>query len=166
MLAVVLGAAVAGKLRSPAGLHGLVRALGDIDLIPHKLSMPAAVGLVGLEAIGAVLLVIPSAGPVGLLVAAAVMILLTFGVSAIVLTRRSVLCNCFGAGGSIIGLRHIVRNALLSLLAVAAVGADDISHAWTGDGGPALLAVVAGVALGACIVAWDDVAFVLVGSPA
>jgi Methylamine utilisation protein MauE len=164
-LVVVLGAAAVSKLRNRAGFHGYVKSLRDSDLVPNQFLVPVAVGLLVLEASGAVLLIIPSEAQVGLSVAVALMLLLTFGAAAIVITRRSVLCNCFGAGGSLISGRHIVRNAFLGVLAATGLAVSAISHGLPGDGKSALLAIITGALVGACVVAWDDVAFVLVGAP-
>ncbi|MFD5829309.1 TlpA family protein disulfide reductase, partial [Lentzea sp. NPDC060358] len=118
LLAAVFVAAVAGKVRTRrafAEFRDSVAALAP--RLPAGFSAGAV--LAG-EAVTAVLLAVPGTR---LGHAAAVALLAVF-CGAIVLAMRGaqpVRCRCFGAGGDVLGIRHLVRNS--ALIGVAVVGA-------------------------------------------
>lgn len=160
-LAVVFVAAVIGKVRGREAFRAFLLSLGETGVIPSFLVIPLGTGITLLESVSAILLLLPNQAETGLLLASATLAVLTAGVVAVVTKRRSVTCNCFGAQGSVLALRHVVRNGTLLSMSVlgffAFVGSPEMD-------GMALLALFAGLLLGICIVNWDDVAFVIAGA--
>lgn len=158
LLAVVLGAAVIGKLRRRAfeSFTVSLRAFG----LPAALARPSVAALlVAVEAAAAVLLVVAPA--VGYALALALIAAFTAVLRRVVHSGQRVACWCFGASTTPVGVSHLVRNA--SLLAVAGLG---IAAGALADGEAAalpvrLVALACGVLAGAAIARWDDLAYVV-----
>jgi hypothetical protein len=157
LLAVVFLAAVVGKARSRQGFAEFRDSVAAIG--PRWLPAgPAAGAVVVGEATTVVLLAVPGTRLAGYALAAALLIVFCVGIARAVLARQSVRCQCFGAGGGVLGPKHLVRNGLL--VAVAATGA---LTAGVPPSAPAtLVALVAGAFLGLLTTRWEDVAFLLV----
>lgn len=157
LLAVVFLAAVVGKARSRqafAEFRDSVAAIG-----PRWLPAgPAVAAIVVGEATTVVLLAVPGTRLVGHALAAVLLILFCAGIARAVMARQSIRCQCFGAGGGLLGPRHLVRNGLLIAVAAAGALAGDVPTS-----APAMLvALVAGAFLGLLTTRWEDVAFLLV----
>ncbi|TDC96090.1 hypothetical protein E1292_38800 [Nonomuraea deserti] len=157
LLAVVFTAAVVGKARSRQGLAGFRDVVAAVG--PRWLPAgPVAGVVVAGEAGAVVLLVVPGMRPAGYAVAAVLLVVFCAGIARAVLARQSVRCQCFGAGGGLLGPRHLVRNGLLVAVAVAGASAGGVPASAQG----VLVAVVAGAFLGLLTIRWEDVAFLLV----
>ncbi|MCX2952718.1 TlpA family protein disulfide reductase [Lentzea sp. NEAU-D7] len=117
LLAVVFLVAFAGKVRSRRGFAEFRDSIAALVPLPAR---PLAVAVLAGEALAVVLLAVPGTR---LGYGVAVTLLVTFcGAVVLAITgRKSVRCKCFGAGGDVLGLKHLVRNGLL--IAVAALGA-------------------------------------------
>ena len=158
LLVVVLGAAVAGKLRRRAFASFTV-ALGAFGLPAAIARAPLAAAIVALEATAAVLLV--AAPALGYALALALIAAFTAVLRRVVRSGRRVACWCFGASTAPVGTSHLVRNA--TLLAVIGLG---IAAAALAGGEPVALAahplaLACGALAGAAIARWDDLAFVV-----
>ncbi|MFD4675684.1 MauE/DoxX family redox-associated membrane protein [Lentzea sp. NPDC058450] len=117
LLIAVFLAAFAGKVRTRQGFAEFRDSIAA--LVPLPANVVAVLVLAG-EALAVVLLAVPGT-------------LLGYGVSALLLVtfcgavvlalhgRKSVRCHCFGAGGDVLGVKHLVRNGVL--LVVVALGA-------------------------------------------
>jgi len=157
LLAVVFLAAVVGKSRSRQGFAEFRDSVAE--LAPQWLpARPMAVAVVVGEAATVVLLAAPVTRFAGYALAVVLLAAFCAGIARTIHTRQTVRCQCFGAGGDVLGPRHLVRNCLL--VAVAAAGA-------LGGGAPpsgpvALVALVTGALLGLLTTRWEDVAFLLV----
>lgn len=116
LLAVVFLAAFAGKVRTRQGFAEFRDSIAA--LAPWLPAQPVAVAVLTGEAAAVVLLAVPGTG---LGYAAAVGLLAVFcgGIVLAVHGRKAVRCKCFGAGGAVLGPRHLVRNGLLIAVAVA-----------------------------------------------
>ncbi|MCX4385339.1 hypothetical protein OG777_00155 [Micromonospora peucetia] len=154
LLGLVFLAAVLGKLRTRAGFAGFVGSVGQFG-VPARWTAPVARIAVATEAAVVVLLAVPSTVPVGLLIAAGLLGVLTAAIVGALRRGARPACRCFGAADAPIGPRHVVRNlalavvALLGLLAGATAGASP-SPATT------LLAAGLAVPLAAVVVRLDD----------
>jgi hypothetical protein len=97
----------------------------------------------------------------GLLLATGLFGVLTFAVWRAVARQSGAVCRCFGPARTVLAHRHVVRNALLLL--VAALGAAPLSVDGTAD--PAIAALAAAIgALGAVLVIrFDDLAELIAG---
>lgn len=165
-LALVLLRAAAGKLRAPGGLAELGHLLGATG-VPAGWRRPAAIALTAAELLVATGLVVPATGLPATLAGAALFAVLTAGVLGSVRRGLVVACRCFGANGGQLSAVHVARNAILTLLAVAALAAALLPG---GDGLPSLPmavpALLAGLLLGELLVRWEDLAAVLRPGPA
>ncbi|MFI6845161.1 hypothetical protein OG535_05950 [Kitasatospora sp. NBC_00085] len=157
LLVVVFGAALTGKARSRAALAAFTADLAGFRWLPAALRRPTAVGVIAAELVTVVLLAtVRQAGAV------AALVLLTGFTVATLRAGRAADCRCFGpakpaARGSAGGF--VLRNSLL------AAGALTAALAPGGDVAPALAAaaLAAGVAAGALVVRWDDIAYLFQG---
>ena len=155
-LALVLCVAAIGKIRSRDDFESSVRAMTGLS-VRHVPRLADAVIVSEISA--AALLAVPRTGPLGALLAAALLISFTVLILRLISRHESVACSCFGASNSPAGWLQVGRNLLL--LAMAAVSA----FAWQPDLRPGLLtAGFAVVAVAALVASLEDVVFLL--SPA
>ena len=158
LIAVVLGAAAAGKLRRRdfEAFTGALRGFG----VPAALARaPLAAAIVFLEATAAGALALAPA--VGYALALVLITAFTIGLAGVVRSGRQVACNCFGASTAPIGAAHLARN--LAILAVIGAG---IAARALGPGaalapGEQLTAIACGALAGAAIARWDDLAYLV-----
>ena len=158
MIFVVLGTAVAGKLRRRdfIAFVGALRGFG----VPADLARaPLAALIVTLEAAAATLLL--AAPRIGYALALGLVAAFTLGLCGVVRSGRQVACRCFGASTAPIGLAHLVRNATI----LAVIGLGITAGALTDDGVIALpaqlTAIACGALGGAAIVRWDDLVYLV-----
>ncbi len=133
LLVLVFVAAAAGKTWRHSSFRAFASSLAALRLFPRRLTTSVAMATVAAEAVTAALLAVPATAGAGLVLA---MVLLGVFVAGILAARRGgrrVLCRCFGATGTPLGMSHVIRNALLA--AVAAVGL--VAMAATSTSGPA-----------------------------
>ena len=161
MLAVVMGAAAASKLRR-RGFASFVEALLGFG-VPAALARGSPAGLaraiVALEAAAAVLLLIAPAA--GLALALALVAAFTVALYRVVRSGREVACRCFGASMAPVGVAHLVRNAVLLAVIGAGVAATVLA-AGAAVAPPARLAAIAlGALAGAAVTRWDDLAYLV-----
>jgi uncharacterized membrane protein YphA (DoxX/SURF4 family) len=142
VLAGVFAVAGLAKLRRPAATGTTFRALGlPVPGVLARLVPATELGLAG------ALVLRPRAGG---LVALAVLAAFTVVLAVAVRRGSAVRCGCFGsAGGDPVGPADLVRNALLAVLALAAVTA--AGFAWPSL--PALLVATTGGLIGAILLA-------------
>lgn len=146
------------------GLDEFDESVQRLGRIPRRYARPTGLAVVGCEAGTAVLLAVPAAQGYGFALAAAQLAVFTALLVAAVRSARggaaAVRCACFGAGSSVVGRLHIVRNAVL--LALALLGCALWSVGADGSGAPqrgAQTAVALGLLLGLVVVLLEDLAF-------
>lgn len=110
LLAVVFLAAVAGKVRTRQGFAEFRDSIAA--LAPWLPARAAAVVVLAGEAVAVVLLAIPGTG-LGYAVAISLLAVFCGGILLSVYGRKAVRCKCFGAGGDVLGPKHLVRNGVL-----------------------------------------------------
>jgi hypothetical protein len=116
LLTLVLATAAFGKVRHRSGIEqfALVLRLG--------LGVPYAVlvagGWVAVEALTALLLVLPPTVSMAAELATAEFALLTAGAAVLVARRRGFSCPCFGGGNAPLSRRTVLRNAALTAAAL------------------------------------------------
>jgi hypothetical protein len=81
---------------------------------------PLSVAVVGVEVAVAVLLAVPATARAGLVLAVVLLSAFTVAIAAALRRGETASCNCFGRSTTPMGVRHLVRNALL--LTVAGIG--------------------------------------------
>ena len=124
VLAIVFATSCAGKIRDLGRFHRTILAF---DVLPARLSTPAARLLVATEGLLVVLLVaglwLPSsmsaATRAGLTLAGVLLVAYTAALVRVKLRQIRVSCNCFGTGVTVVSWADVVRNALFLLIAGA-----------------------------------------------
>lgn len=116
LLAVVFLAAVAGKVRTRQGFAEFRDSIAAIT--PWLPARPLAVVILAGEAVAVVLLAVPGTG-LGYALAVALLAMFCGGIALAMQSRKAVRCKCFGAGGDVLGPKHLARNGLLIAVAVA-----------------------------------------------
>ncbi|NKE62418.1 hypothetical protein FXN61_39065 [Lentzea sp. PSKA42] len=116
LLAVVFLVAFAGKVRTRQGFAEFRDSIAAIAprLPAHLVAVAILVG----EACAVVLLAVPGTK---LGYAAVIALLAAFcgGITLTIYRKEAVRCRCFGAGGDVLGPKHLVRNGSLAAVAVA-----------------------------------------------
>ncbi|MEU5878707.1 MauE/DoxX family redox-associated membrane protein [Spirillospora sp. NPDC047279] len=165
LLAVVFTVAAGSKARSAATFRAFARSLRRLGVPGPRTGTPVAV--VAGESVIALLLAWSAAftlagadgawrdvpGSLGLVSAAASLIVFSAGIGAGLRRGGGATCQCFGPSTTVLGVPHIVRNVLLAALAAAGVPV-------TGGNGHAaglLIAACAGVAAALLVIASDDI---------
>ncbi|GAA3989973.1 hypothetical protein GCM10022247_05740 [Allokutzneria multivorans] len=159
LMCVVFGASAAGKLGG-ARWRAFVASTGLLRLLPPSSRTWAAGAVVLAES--AIATALAGAAAFGGQVAAiagfaGVAALLVVFTGAIVISLRRgdrTPCRCFGASASPLGWPHVVRNAVL--LIVAGTGLAGVAAGGAPHPGVALVSGVAGAAFGLLLVRFDD----------
>jgi hypothetical protein len=164
LLSVVFMAAAVGKLRSPLARAETARAAEVLLPVLRRLAVVATGLALALEIAAACLLVAPATATLGLALALVLLASYTAFLAVGISGGRRVVCQCFGTDGEVVGLAHLLRNALLALFAVAGLvastGAD--SYASARD----VVMIAAGAGAGWLFTRWDDVVYLVGGAVA
>jgi hypothetical protein len=145
-LAVVCGWAAAGKLFGQTGRRETVRMLRGVG-VPRVAAPSAAVALVVAELAVAALSPLPATGLVGAGAAVLLFSALTAGVARSVRRGDRVTCACFGSRGKPLAGVHVVRNAVLTAIAAAAVPVTALAPGRAPQPAAALAAVAVALAV-------------------
>ncbi|WP_196279157.1 MauE/DoxX family redox-associated membrane protein [Catellatospora vulcania] len=156
LLGIVFLAAATGKLRNRDRRREFAESVRAVGLLAGWAVAPAAMTVLAVELSVPALLAWPPTELLGYLLAAALLAAFCVAITAVLRHRRTVVCRCFGAEGSPLGRRHLVRNGLLLVLAAAGAAA-------AGSGGavePAgvVLAVAAAAVAAMVLIRFDDLA--------
>ncbi|MEV8376856.1 MauE/DoxX family redox-associated membrane protein [Kribbella sp. NPDC056861] len=155
VLVVVLLTAAASKLRSRRAFSDFAASLAV--LVPRRSRLTAA-ALTSGEVLAAVgLVVAPLAGYAGTV---ALFAALSAGVALVLRRRLQVRCRCFGAGTAVLSKGHLVRNLLLTAIAMAGLGAQFVA-APDGLDAVAITLIAGGAVIGFCLTRWDDLSALL-----
>jgi hypothetical protein len=185
MAALVFGASAAGKLRSRAAFRSYRAALAGTGLLPQRLgalwpalSSVLAVGelivAAGLSAAAVLVVAAPERDTVvrlvlGLALGLAVLLscVLVAGVRVLIRRGTRARCACFGASaGRPIGVLHLVRNAALLGLVLAAMASDLAGGPMrSGPVAAVVMAAVGGACLALLIIRWEDLAVLVTPVP-
>jgi hypothetical protein len=98
---------------------------------------------------------------VGLVLAVGLFGVLTVAVWRAVARRTGAVCRCFGPARTVLGHRHVVRNALLLLVAILGLA----TPVGTVDPMAAAVAATAGALGAVLVIRFDDLAELFAGSP-
>jgi uncharacterized membrane protein YphA (DoxX/SURF4 family) len=153
LIGIVFAASAYSKLRSRSEYRGFAQWLGGLPLPGPFRGAAAAVAVAAIET-AIVLLLIPTVtAPVGLVLSAVTLAAFATGTFVTVRTGTATPCRCFGAADSPMSGWHVVRDALLAL--VAAAGAASAASPAHSAGGIALSLAVA-VTVAVPVVLFDD----------
>lgn len=133
---------------TPGAFRAFVESLRTMNVLPASLVRVVAPGVVFAElAVAAALVWTPSAWA-GALLAAVLLVAFSTAILMSLARNANATCRCFGAGGGRLGVRHVVRNALLFAACVLVVLGGDaqvdvqVALAAAGAGGVAALLVL------------------------
>lgn len=154
---MVFAVSAVGKLRSRRAFGGFASWVAELPVLPAWARRAAAVLMAGAEAAAVLLLTLPWTVPAGLALAAAA--LAVFACGAVLVARAGVRvpCQCFGTSQAAIGIRHVVRNAVLCFVAAAGAAAAVIEPAAPRPAGVALT-LGAAIVTALVVVFLDDLA--------
>ena len=161
LLGFVMALAVVGKLSSSANWRQFIRSLDSFSWVPRPLRPAIAVAVVVAEAAVTILLVPPSTERVGAALGALLLIVLSAALVAARIAGRDVRCACFGADDRPVGAWHLIRNAVLVLVAVA-VAVHHPTSVQAVPGALAGLAVTAGAVCAVILTHPGELAFLVV----
>jgi Methylamine utilisation protein MauE len=151
LIGLVFAVAAVTKVRSPSAYREFASWLAALPVpMAGNRALPAA--FIAAEVTVVVLVAVPVAAMAGLLLAAGCLAVMTAGTAVIVKRGARVPCQCFGPSSSPLGARHVVRDGVLLVIALAGA---------LGPGGgiasPAGIALSLGAALiGATFVVFSD----------
>ncbi|GAA2230076.1 hypothetical protein GCM10010232_15470 [Streptomyces amakusaensis] len=165
LLGAVFLAAVLGKVAGRGSFGAFVASVRALRVLRPGLARPVALGVLSAECAVSVLLLAPLPAPAvtaGFLAAAGLLAVFAAGIVRALRRGTAAPCRCFGASAVPLGVRHLVRNAVLAAVAalgvLAALRPGPVGTVGTVDPGGAAAAVLAGLALGALTAALDDIA--------
>lgn len=153
---VVFGVSVSGKVRGRLAFSTFVSWLAALP-VPLVRRRPGLVAVVmaAAEALIAVLAALPWTARAGLVLAAAVLAVFAAGTWLAVVRGTDAPCQCFGVSASPLGRRHVARDVLLAVMAVA--GAAAAGSGGVRPGGVAA-SLGAGLVIAVFVVFLDDLA--------
>jgi hypothetical protein len=139
---------------TPGAFRAFAESLHTMNVLPAPLVRVVAPGVVFAElAVAAALVWTPSARA-GALLAAVLLISFSAAIVMSLARHANASCRCFGAGGGRLGVRHVVRNALLFAACLPVVFGSDAQA----DPQVALTAAGAGVVAALLVLGMDPVA--------
>lgn len=161
LLATVFGIALAGKVSGQAAWAAFEESLREMAVVPEHRVTAAAAAAAATEATIVVCLLIPAgpAGVAGFLLAAGLLTVFALAITSVVRRKSAVACRCFGTSSTPLSPRHIVRNAVL--VVVALLGAVATVQTTATQLPAAILAGVAGAVVGMLVAALDDLVALL-----
>ncbi|MBC6459730.1 MauE/DoxX family redox-associated membrane protein [Actinomadura sp. HBU206391] len=173
VLALVFVASSLGKLRDRAAFRSFVVSLLRLEPLPGRWARPVAGAVVTVEAAIPVLLIVPSTVVGGFVLAGCALIAFSVAIGTAIRRNTNIPCKCFGASGTSLGGRHLVRNG--ALLVVAVTGGliaqfgepgSRLSEPGSVHPGGALVVLTAAGCVAALVVRFDDLAGLFAQQPA
>jgi hypothetical protein len=160
-IGVVFLVAVLGKMRGRSAFAGFrVSVRGLVPLGPRA-STALSSAVVLAEGCVVVLLAIPGTVRVGLMLAGTVLVGFCAGIVRAMRSGSTTPCRCFGATGTPLGRRHLVRNAgLLAFVAAGLVPGPTAPH----PAGVALI-LLFGAVLAFIVIFFDELAYIFAAQP-
>ncbi|MFJ1805758.1 MULTISPECIES: MauE/DoxX family redox-associated membrane protein [unclassified Streptomyces] len=144
------------KARSRESYQDFAHSLAQMRVVPLALEGSATRLVVIAEFAVWALLAVPTAqaGWMGQLLAAGLLAAFTVGILRTVRRRSPVTCPCFGVSSTPLGGRHIVRNALLTGVALSSLL---VPASGPASAGKALVAALVGLVMGLVTAVLDEI---------
>lgn len=163
-IAIVFLLAVTGKIAGRDSFSEFVSSVAAMRVVPTRAAREVATASATAEALVVVLAAIPvRATAVAGCVLAGLLSVAFSGAIAVSLRRGNrAPCRCFGMSATPLGIRHLVRNAILLLVSVA--GATTALGTGVVQVPAAVVAAVAGLFAGIVIANYDEIAELLAPS--
>ena len=118
LIGLVFAVAAVTKVRSPGAYREFASWLAALPVpLARNRALPAV--FIGAEIAIVALVAVPVAATAGLLLAAGCLAVMTGGTAVIVKRGARVSCQCFGPSSSPLGARHVVRDGILLVIALA-----------------------------------------------
>ncbi|WP_157528822.1 MauE/DoxX family redox-associated membrane protein [Nocardia sp. NRRL S-836] len=152
---LVLLVSAMSKVRSRADYAEFVASVPAFGVPARWVRSTALLTVCAEFAVVALLAWLPVAG---LSAAAVLFAVLTAAVWRAVSRRSSAVCRCFGRSAARLGVRHVVRNAVLPVVALVGLAVPEL------DPVASVLAAVLGAVGAAMVLRFDDVAELLVSA--
>ncbi len=161
LVGTVFAVSVIAKVSSLDAWRSYSSWVAGLPLKPlHGRAAPAL--LSGVDAAVVVLVAIPVSPPIGLAAGAAMSMALTLGLAMAVHRGSRQPCHCFGSSSEPLGTLHVVRNALLLVLAATGAACAIVGVRAPAPGpAEAALAVIGGLAAALLVIFFGDVAALL-----
>ncbi|MFG2039137.1 MauE/DoxX family redox-associated membrane protein [Dactylosporangium sp. NPDC048998] len=169
LLVLVFAVSSTSKLRDRAAWRRFTESVAGLAPVQRLATTPTAVAVVAAEVATTLALAIEPTARVGFATAAGILVALTSAVIIAYRRERRVQCACFGSG-SVVGPRHVVRNAILGAVAVAGLltASGDPGFAVLPPGvhpAGAAIAIVAGLLGGIVMIMFDDLVELFAPAP-
>ncbi|MCY7344001.1 MAG: hypothetical protein LH603_19735 [Pseudonocardia sp.] len=131
-------------------------ALRGFRVVPRRLERPVTFAVLGAEAATVLLMVDQTSAPIGLAVAAVLLVAFAVGMVRVLARGERVPCGCFGRSAAPISRAHVWRNGLLAATGVAGLVAGLTSGAGPLDGPTQLVLSLFAVAVVAVLLLSDQ----------
>ncbi len=120
LIGLVFAVAAVTKVRGPSAYREFASWLAALPVpMARNRALPAA--FIGAEAAIVALVAVPVTATAGLVLAAGCLAVMTVGTGVIVKRGARVSCQCFGPSSSPLGARHVVRDGILLVIALAGI---------------------------------------------
>jgi uncharacterized membrane protein YphA (DoxX/SURF4 family) len=159
VLGLVFAVSAWTKLRDFPAFLG---ALTTMRVLPEALDRPMAALVVILEVAVPLLLLVTVTAPLGLALAAVLLIGFAAAISVTLARGTGAACACFGPASHPFGRRHLVRNALLAVLAGAGALVGVGQSAFPPVAG-AVITAVGALVVALLMILFDEVAELVAG---
>ncbi|KOT41660.1 hypothetical protein ADK41_09970 [Streptomyces caelestis] len=168
LLAVVFLTAVMGKTRNRSAFRAFVGSVRRLNLLSPSRARAAAVMATAAEAMVPALFAcaLMPVGPLrvqaswfhaaALSLSLALLLAFTAVIALALVNGTQAPCRCFGARGSVLGVRHVIRNLFLVFAAVGGLLGHMTAAESGADGPGVVLAAATGAVLASVFVLFDD----------
>ncbi|MFF4198256.1 MauE/DoxX family redox-associated membrane protein [Nonomuraea sp. NPDC001831] len=158
LIGVVFLVSFANKVAGRKAFNSFVASIQETSLVPSWLAGPAALVVVGCEASICMFLALPvwAANVVGYLVACGLLASFVGVITLMIRRGTRHACHCFGSASTLLGMRHVVRNAILIGMCIIGMAAHPPSGSM--NIGEWALAAVAGLVVGGTVTQLDTIA--------
>ncbi|MFC4589605.1 MauE/DoxX family redox-associated membrane protein [Sphaerisporangium corydalis] len=121
LIILVFAVAVAGKARNAAAFASFEASVRALKVAPRPMTRPLAVAVVAGELAVPPLLAFPATVVAGFAVAAVLLVAFLAAIVSALRRGTAATCRCFGVSEAPFAWRHVVRNALLTSVAVTGI---------------------------------------------
>lgn len=157
LIGLVFAVSAFGKLRGRTNFREFAAWLATLPVAPSIGTRALAAAIAASEVGIVVLVALPWTATAGLLLAAGVLAVFTVGVFRTVRAGAEAPCHCFGPSATPLRMRHVARDTLLGLAALAAAAAGVLGPAGMDPAGAAL-SLGAAVVASLLVLTFDDLA--------
>ena len=157
LIGAVFLASFCGKVAGRARMESFHASVRDLRVLPAALHLPVSFAVVAGEFVVCGTLAVPDrrVNAVGLALGAGLLVAFAAAVGVALRRGNRTSCGCFGPSTTPLGVRHIVRNAVLAVAAIA--GAATLTGSGPVQSSGAVVAVLTGLLIGGLVAVLDDI---------